>query len=1371
MRELLEAALRADRVELVAWILDDLRFPLESRIGSYFGNTDTPLLSACNELAPRCLALLVERGADVHALNSDGASALTLLCGNSDVPASAVSSLLKAGLDANNRTSRGRTPLLQLASGFGNGDAIQVLLAAGARLDAVDSDNCDALMLARCSFTLRRLVALVDDAFLLKSAERATDGDSLLKAALLARPADVPLVEQLLQRVPLLREQFKTLRYRDLQLVAVVAGDQSDAAMLRLARAHSDAGLSTTWLALEAALAGGELANAKLLVDGADAERVDALLRHEEPEHDSLLEAVLGSSLDAFRWLLALDARSVLDVRKANRRGVTPFVAACSVWRTTQDKLGRDGMLEILRTLKARGADVNAVDDSGQNAFLNAAYRGAAPFLLELLLGEFGFKLDARDNDQQTALHLCNTADTMTFLLARGGLDVNARDSREKTPLLSYPGTYETVALLLDAGADVGAVDVDGDSLLHNGLQRLEALALLKRSGIERAFVANKRGDTPLHTVSYAPGLKALLAAPFVKPSDIDARREDGMTPWLAAIDSGDLDRARLLRARGADVHARAKDGRNAMHLAMASESDALVRELLAAGVDASAVDNEGKTPLSHLRLRTDHTMRLLKLVKSEPRLGGAAAIGRLCDSDGTLLHRAFDSPDIVHELVACGVDVNALSKGWRPKTAVFEHCDSLPLIKAFHAVGANMSATLENGSSLLLAAAAERSVTAETLFFLVDVCGLSLTHINDEGENVLHQLVKGERGVAVLRALRAQYGAQLPPLDVPTKNGRNVLHVAADAGSLATCQYLLEALGDAAAAALEARTDDGDTVLHLALKSYSTTLSLVQLLVERGVAIDAANNEGETPVMLAAAHSSGKIFMPFLLARMPGGATAQLNVVDDDGCSALFRALNDGAKPAQLDALRAAGASVDAAVKSNNGRTLLHAAAYSTDHATIKWMLAADPSNANINAADDDGLTPLSTLLGRSRAHENVVGAVQLLVDAGASLQVTNADGESILVVAADAGCLSVGLVAYLASNGVDFAARCNSGRNALYGAVRRSADAAVLAALVKGGCDPVLVDANEQLSLLHAAADQGEMKAAVYALNELKLDPNAVDVKQRTPLHAAMGAYMEADVRVEFFELLHARTDLKRRDTDNKSLVAVAVAASGKVSPALVTRLLDALGTGVAESENELLGAAASSGRADLVRLFVERGAQVNAPIKDRWNDSTPLLTAVAVYDADEALAVATVLLDAGASPNLASKDDQDTPLHKARHVALIDLLVARGADPSLKNKAGQLPLHAAAADRDLAEFAALLKHTVAKGGVDLNLLDKEGNSPLVLAAESRDDALEKVTALLDAGASPRIVDRRGALRTDFRTSVEILQLLSERNPSLKK
>ena len=1353
----------------MTWILDDLRFPLESRTGSYSGNT--PLLTACDELAPRCLALLVERGADVRALNNDGASALTLLCGNNDVPAAAVGSLLKAGLDVNNRTSSGRTPLLQLATGFGNGDAIHALLAAGARLDAVDNDGCDVLMRVRCSFTLRRLVALVDDAFLRLSAERSADSDALLRAALLARPADVPFVEQLLQRVPLLREQFKTLRFSDLPLVAVVAGDQSDAAMLRLARAHSDDSLTTVWLALEAALSGGEFANAKLLLDGADAERVDALLRHEVPERDGLIQAVLGSSLEAFRWLFELDARRVLDVRKGDSRGVAPFLAACCMWRSAHEKLGRDGVLEMLRTLRARGAVVDAVDDSGQDAFLNAAYRGAPPFVLELLLGEFGAKLDARDNEQQTALHLCNTADTMAFLLARGGLDVNARDSREKTPLLSYPGTYETVAQLLAAGADVGAVDADGDSLLHSGLQSLEALALLKHSGIERAFVANKRGETPLHTVSFAPGLKALLAAPFVKPSDVDARREDGMTPWLAAVDSGDVDRARLLRARGADVHARAKDGRNALHLAMASENDALVRELLAAGVDAAAVDNDQKTPLSYLRLRSDGTLRLLKLVKSEPRLGGSAAIGRLCDSDGTLLHRSFDSPDVVHELLACGVDVNAVDKGWRPKAAIFNHVDSLPLIKAFHAGGANMNATCEDGTSVLLAAASERSVTAETLFFLVDVCGLSLTHINDQGENVLHHLVKGERAAAVLRALRAKYGTQLPPLDVPTKRGHNVLHVAADAGHVATCLYLLEALGDAAAAALEARTDDGDTVLHVALKSYSTTLPLVQLFVERGVPVDAANNDGETAVMLAAAHSHGKVFMPWLLARMPGGATAQLNAVDDEGCSPLFRALNDGAKPAQLDALRAAGASVDASVKTNDGRTLLYAAAHSTEVAAIKWILAADPSNANINAADDDGVSPLGALLKRSRSHENVVATVELLVGAGASLQVTNGEGETILMLAAEAGCLSVNLVGYFASHGVDFAARCNSGRNALYGAVRRAADVAVLAALVKGGCDPVLVDANEQLSLLHCAAEQGEIKAAEFALNELKLEPNAVDVKQRTPLHAAMSAYMEADVRDEFFELLRACTDLKRRDTDNKSLVGVAVSASGKVSPALVTRLLDALGTGVAESENELLVAAVASGRADLARLFVERGAQVNATLKERWHETTPLLSAVAVYDADESLAVATVLLDAGANPNLANKDDHDTPLHQARHVALIDLLVARGADASLKNKTGQLPLHKAAAERDLAEFAAVLKHTVAKGGVDLNLLDKEGNSPLVLAAESRDDALEKVTALLDAGASPRIVDRRGALRTDFRTSVEILQLLSERNPSLKK
>jgi hypothetical protein len=102
--------------------------------------------------------------------------------------------------------------------------------------------------------------------------------------------------------------------------------------------------------------------------------------------------------------------------------------------------------------------------------------------------------------------------------------------------------------------------------------------------------------------------------------------------------------------------------------------------------------------------------------------------------------------------------------------------------------------------------------------------------------------------------------------------------------------------------------------------------------------------------------------------------------------------------------------------------------------------------------------------------------------------------------------------------------------------------------------------------------------------------------------------------------------------------------------------------------------LQTAARAARPAVVQALLEAGAAVDDP---RPSACSPLWL-VAQSDADPArrINVATQLLDAGADPCRLCDDDQSTPLHYAAYrgpLAMVKLLLSRGAKPEQKDKAG--------------------------------------------------------------------------------------------------
>jgi ankyrin repeat protein len=144
---------------------------------------------------------------------------------------------------------------------------------------------------------------------------------------------------------------------------------------------------------------------------------------------------------------------------------------------------------------------------------------------------------------------------------------------------------------------------------------------------------------------------------------------------------------------------------------------------------------------------------------------------------------------------------------------------------------------------------------------------------------------------------------------------------------------------------------EDGNGVMHIALKQYSTKPDILRGLIKGGADVNLKNGEGDTPLLLLrniGSVESGSILDVLL------EAGADINAIDWDGRNSLFRGVSEfskgHAKFDSIDNLVIRGASVTA--RDVNGRTIFHEA--------IKYC----DCSRTIGSKDDTSLATLKFLV-----------------------------------------------------------------------------------------------------------------------------------------------------------------------------------------------------------------------------------------------------------------------------------------------------------------------------------------------------------------------------------------------------------------------
>ena len=446
------------------------------------------------------------------------------------------------------------------------------------------------------------------------------------------------------------------------------------------------------------------------------------------------------------------------------------------------------------------------------------------------------------------------------------------------------------VRALLKEGADPKAAQPDGATALAWAAHwnELEIADLLIGAGAD-ANAANELGVTPLMLAAEngsAPMVTRLLAA----GADAARARSSGETSVMMAARVGNLDVVRLLVDGGGDVNAKTTRGHTALMWAAAEKHAPVTRFLVERGADVRARTASRTPPNRNYAGRDDSQVAKgpRPVLKEREALNPEFRRDLLRSREGPRAEGGFTpllygvlsgDIDTVRVLLDAGADVNEtaadgatplvlavvkkheplasdlLNRGANPNAAgtgyaalhVAGATGQIEAVKALIAKGADVNARLEKPVSFTEAFVTGTKVSPGAGW--VDLKGATP-----------FMMAARSVDVSAMRELAAHGADPLRTAD----DGTTAVMVAAGVGKRANADIgyytwdearAIEAIGYGLERGIDinASNQDGETALHAA--AYHAANRVIQFLVEKKANVNARNFQEQTPLLIAQGH------------------------------------------------------------------------------------------------------------------------------------------------------------------------------------------------------------------------------------------------------------------------------------------------------------------------------------------------------------------------------------------------------------------------------------------------------------------------------------------------------------------------------------